>query len=83
MAQTIPGGAYQLPDGRWINAAGKQIAAPNEDELYQREEVVSIRTPDQITPGAGLLGTGDEFARPRESISEDDLPKTTRRGKKS
>ena len=83
MPQTIRGGAYQLADGSWINAAGKPIAAPNVSELYEREEVVLIRTPNQVTPGAGLLGTGDEFARPEEQISEDDQPKTTRRGKKS
>jgi hypothetical protein len=57
MAEIIKGGAYQRPDGTWVNGKGEKIPAPS-GAVYQVEEV-EVPTPAPVLPG----GT-DEFGAP-------------------
>lgn len=69
MAETIPGGAYKLPDGSFVNAEGKRIAAPR-GPVYIRPEEPETISEDQITPGASLLGE-DEFGADPDMVTEE------------
>jgi hypothetical protein len=68
MAETIPGGAYQNPDGSWINAKGERIAAPK-GEVYVRPEEEEV----PLTPL-----TGEEFGAPPVPVSAPPKPRTSR-----
>lgn len=81
MPETIPGGAYLLPDKKtWVNANGTKIAAPRADSVYVRPEEPEALTGEQVTPGAGLV---DEFGAPEDSISEGQPLKARKSTKKS
>lgn len=64
MAQTIPGGAYLLPDGEtWVNANGKPIPAPK-GEIYIRPEEEPIPAPHPVLTG------GDDFGAEPKLVAE-------------
>lgn len=78
MAETIAGGAFMLPDGSWINAAGKKIAAPRGD-VYIRPEEPAILTPGQVTPGADE----DEYGVDPDLVTEEETGRKKASKKKS
>lgn len=56
MSNTIPGGAYQNPDGTWVNANGKPIADRVVSQFLEQqdEKEAALRDADRIAQLAQL-----------------------------
>lgn len=77
MANTIPGGAYQLPNKTWINAEGKPIPAPKGPIYESREEALPLEealAPETVTPGAE-----DEYSAEKDLVEEEDRPRARKK----
>lgn len=78
--KTIPGGAYQNPDGTWVNAQGKPIKPPREEDLPKiepeeridfevRAQTIDKRSADIVTPGASLTR---EYSTPTDLVDDEE-----------
>lgn len=79
MTNTIPGGAYRLPDGTWVNAQGKRIPAPKElpPVVPEEEQELELEKKERTLQASGV----DEYSDAPELIAE--KPASRRRSKKS
>lgn len=94
MAETVNGGAYQNPDGSWVDANGKRIAKPAKFPERTDREAARIMVAQQalaagqffpgqvLTTGSSILPSGEEYEKPEDELPEGEPEKARKSTKK-